>query len=64
MEICLIQLPGRENRVREPHYGTYEELAVQLAESLHNLGLRTSKVRFFAPSPAKEMLGWPFPPTV
>lgn len=33
-EICLIQLPGRENRVREPHYGTYEDLAVRLAEAL------------------------------
>lgn len=37
--------------------------AVQLAESLHRLGLRTSKVRFFAPSPTKQMKGWPFMPT-
>ncbi|MFD0382099.1 thioesterase II family protein [Streptomyces stramineus] len=26
--------PGRENRLREPHYGTYEELAEQLVEAL------------------------------
>jgi surfactin synthase thioesterase subunit len=34
IEICPIQLPGRENRLREPHYGTYEDLAESLAESL------------------------------
>ncbi|MFF5639407.1 thioesterase II family protein [Streptomyces sp. NPDC012825] len=33
-EVCLIQLPGRENRVRDPHYGTYEDLAEPLAEAL------------------------------
>ncbi|MGP3983803.1 thioesterase II family protein [Streptomyces sp. KR80] len=33
-EVCLIQLPGRENRLREPHYGTYEQLAGPLAEAL------------------------------
>ncbi len=38
--------------------------AVQLAESLHHLGLRTSKVRFYAPSPEKAIIGWPLiPPT-
>jgi allantoin racemase len=34
--------------------------AVRLAESLHGLGLRTSKVGFYAPSPDKAMAGWPF----
>ncbi|WP_137992771.1 thioesterase II family protein [Streptomyces vilmorinianum] len=33
-EVCLIQLPGRENRLRDPHYGTYEQLAGPLAEAL------------------------------
>ena len=34
--------------------------AVRLAESLHFLELRTSKVGFYAPSPAKSISGWPF----
>jgi allantoin racemase len=33
--------------------------AVALAESLHTLGLRTSKVGFSAPSPDKPIKGWP-----
>lgn len=33
-ELCLIQPPGRENRIREAHYGTYERLAEQVAEVL------------------------------
>ncbi|MFD4607404.1 thioesterase II family protein [Streptomyces sp. NPDC058440] len=33
-EICRIQLPGRENRVREAHFGTYEALADDLARGL------------------------------
>jgi allantoin racemase len=33
--------------------------AVRLAESLHTLGLRTSKVGFSAPSPDKLIKGWP-----
>jgi allantoin racemase len=33
--------------------------AVRLAESLHGLGLRTSKVRTYAPSPPKAVRGWP-----
>ncbi|WP_377267732.1 thioesterase II family protein [Peterkaempfera sp. SMS 1(5)a] len=33
-EICRVQLPGRESRLREPHYGDYESLAEQLAEAL------------------------------
>jgi surfactin synthase thioesterase subunit len=33
-EVCPVQLPGRENRIREPHYGTYEELAERLVEAL------------------------------
>jgi len=33
-EICLLQLPGRENRLREPHFGSYQALADQLVEQL------------------------------
>ena len=33
--------------------------AVRLAESLDALGLRTSKIGFYAPSPEKEISGWP-----
>lgn len=33
-EICRVQPPGRENRLREPHYGTYPALAEALAEYL------------------------------
>ncbi|WP_181796160.1 thioesterase II family protein [Streptomyces sp. WELS2] len=33
-EVCLVQLPGRETRLREPHFGTYEELAGPLVEAL------------------------------
>lgn len=33
--------------------------AVRLAESLHALGLRTSKVGVYAPSPEKSISGWP-----
>ncbi|MBB5120352.1 thioesterase [Streptomyces eurocidicus] len=33
-EVCLIQLPGRENRLRDPHYVTYEQLAGPLVEAL------------------------------
>jgi allantoin racemase len=33
--------------------------AVRLAESLHGLELRTSKVRTYAPSPPKDIRGWP-----
>lgn len=34
IEFCRVQPPGRENRIREPHYGTYDRLAVQLADEL------------------------------
>lgn len=34
VEICPIQLPGRENRIREPHYETYEALARALVDFL------------------------------
>ncbi|MFI7210980.1 thioesterase II family protein [Micromonospora maritima] len=34
IEICPVQLPGRENRIREPHFGTYEQLAVEAVEAL------------------------------
>ncbi|MCH0564636.1 MULTISPECIES: thioesterase II family protein [unclassified Streptomyces] len=33
-EVCPVQFPGRENRMGERHYGTYEELAAGLAEAL------------------------------
>jgi surfactin synthase thioesterase subunit len=32
--ICPVQLPGRENRLREPHFGTYEQLAKDVVEAL------------------------------
>ncbi|MBD0672528.1 thioesterase II family protein [Streptomyces sp. CBMA156] len=32
--LCPVQLPGRENRLREPHFGTYEQLAEDLVEAL------------------------------
>jgi surfactin synthase thioesterase subunit len=34
IEVCPLQFPGRENRLAEPHYGTYENLAVGLAGQL------------------------------
>ena len=34
VEVCPVQFPGRENRLAHPHYGTYENLAVGLVESL------------------------------
>ncbi|MEO6502206.1 MAG: thioesterase domain-containing protein [Jatrophihabitantaceae bacterium] len=34
VEICPIQLPARENRIREPHFGTYEQLAADLVTPL------------------------------
>lgn len=30
VEVVKLQLPWRENRMREPHFGTYEQLAVDL----------------------------------
>ncbi|MFE6194474.1 thioesterase II family protein [Streptomyces sp. NPDC057838] len=33
-EICPVQFPGRENRLAEPHYGTYEDLADGLTGAL------------------------------
>jgi surfactin synthase thioesterase subunit len=35
-EICPLQLPGRENRMREPLFTTYEELATGVADGLMN----------------------------
>ena len=35
VEVCPVQLPGRENRMREPAPTTYESLADDLAEALH-----------------------------
>jgi surfactin synthase thioesterase subunit len=34
VNFCPVQLPGRENRLREPHFGTYQQLAGMLAEHL------------------------------
>lgn len=34
-EVCPIQLPGRENRVAEPHFRTYPRLAGSLADEFH-----------------------------
>lgn len=34
VEICPVQLPGRENRIREPLFDSYEELAEQAADGL------------------------------
>jgi surfactin synthase thioesterase subunit len=34
VDICRIQPPGRQNRIREPHYETYEQLAAGLIEFL------------------------------
>ncbi|MFD7460671.1 MULTISPECIES: thioesterase II family protein [unclassified Streptomyces] len=34
VEICPVQLPARENRFREAHYGTYQDLARNLADEL------------------------------
>lgn len=34
VEICPVQLPGRENRIRERPHATYQELADDLAEAL------------------------------
>ncbi|WP_410612839.1 thioesterase II family protein [Amycolatopsis sp. lyj-109] len=35
VEVCPVQLPGRENRLREPHFGTYERLADAIVAGLH-----------------------------
>ncbi len=34
LELCAVQPPGRENRICEPHYGGYPELAAGAAEAL------------------------------
>ncbi len=34
VDVCAVQLPGRENRLSEPAYATYEMLADDLAEVL------------------------------
>lgn len=34
VEVCLVQPPGRENRIREAHYGTYDALAERAAAGL------------------------------
>jgi surfactin synthase thioesterase subunit len=34
VELCPVQLPGRENRIKEPHYGSYEALAELVAEGI------------------------------
>jgi surfactin synthase thioesterase subunit len=34
IEVCPVQLPGREGRLREPHFGTYENLAEAVVDGL------------------------------
>ncbi|MEU4890921.1 thioesterase domain-containing protein [Streptomyces sp. NPDC044780] len=34
IEVCLVQPPARQNRIREPHYRTYEALAASFIEEL------------------------------
>ncbi|RLK24881.1 surfactin synthase thioesterase subunit [Micromonospora sp. M71_S20] len=34
VEFCAVQLPGRENRMREPAFDSYEQMALALAEAL------------------------------
>ncbi|CAJ61206.1 putative thioesterase [Frankia alni ACN14a] len=34
VEVCPLQFPGRENRLGEPHYGTYENLVADLVKAL------------------------------
>jgi len=34
VEVSPVQFPGRENRLAEPHYGSYENLATSLVEPL------------------------------
>ncbi|MER7186270.1 amino acid adenylation domain-containing protein [Streptomyces hyaluromycini] len=34
LDICFVQPPARENRIREPHYGSYEQLAADLVAFL------------------------------
>lgn len=34
IDVCPVQLPARENRFREPHFGTYERLAQSLVDPL------------------------------
>jgi surfactin synthase thioesterase subunit len=36
-QVCPVQFPGRENRLAEPHYGTYQNLAAGLVEPLRPL---------------------------
>jgi surfactin synthase thioesterase subunit len=40
VEVCPVQFPGRENRLGEPHYGTYRSLAADLAGALEPLSDR------------------------
>ncbi|PRY44808.1 thioesterase II family protein [Umezawaea tangerina] len=34
VDVCLVQPPARQNRIAEPHYGTYETMAEGLIEHL------------------------------
>lgn len=36
VEVCPVQLPGRENRLREPHFGTYDQLADAIVAGLYD----------------------------
>ncbi|ATL66810.1 thioesterase II family protein [Nocardia terpenica] len=34
IDVCLIQPPARENRMRDPHFGTYEQLAEEVVDGI------------------------------
>ncbi|MGW3078259.1 MULTISPECIES: thioesterase II family protein [unclassified Kitasatospora] len=36
-EVVALQLPGRENRMREPHFGTYQDLAKAMLDDVGDL---------------------------
>jgi surfactin synthase thioesterase subunit len=36
-EVCPVQFPGRENRLGDPHYGTFDRLAADLVTALEPL---------------------------
>ncbi len=36
-EVVPLQLPGRENRIREPHFGTYQDLAKAMLDDIGDL---------------------------
>ncbi len=68
-EVCPVQPPGRENRIAEAHYGTFEALAEALAEDLMPLldrpfaffGHCSSALAGFATARHLQRLGAPTP---